>query len=181
MGMTFDGATKVITLTEGTIAVSVRDIWSRWVDWYLTSDNSKYLPAFINIGGDDIDPATGSTIPIFAFLMNGWKIKPQESSHTLTVSDGVLLVDGGGDPFIDTEGYYVVRINYQQPVQAITVSTGGGGGLTTEEHTALTEIAQLQGLDSDNPMTVTKTTRIVGDIHLNITGDGVNSATVTRE
>jgi len=131
MGMTFDGATKVITLTEGTIAVGVRDIWSRWVDWYLTTDNSKYLPAFVNVGGDDIDPVAGSTIPIFAFLMNGWKIKPQESSHTLTVSDGVLLVDGGGDPFIDTEGYYVVRINYQQPVQAIS------SGLTASQQAQL--------------------------------------------
>lgn len=123
----FNGPTKVITLTAGTTSVSVRDLWSRWVDWFLTGDNSKYAPAFVNVGGDDIDPGAGTTIPIYAFLMNGWKIKPQEANHTLSVADGILLVNGGGDPFNNTNGAYTVRINYQQPVQAITVATGGGG------------------------------------------------------
>jgi hypothetical protein len=141
MGMTFDGPNRVITLTEGTIAVSVRDLWSRWVDWFLTGDNSKYLPAFSQVGGNPIDESAGTSIPIYAFLMNGWKVKPQEASHTLTIGDGILLVNGGGDPFNNTSGSYVVRINYQQPVQAITVSTGGGdgGGLTEEEHDRLME------------------------------------------
>jgi hypothetical protein len=99
----------------------------------LTSDNSKYLPAFINVGGDDIDSSAGTKIPIYAFLMNGWKIKPQEANHTLSINDGILLVNGGGDPFNETAGAYVVRINYQQPVQAISFSTGGGGGATAAE------------------------------------------------
>ena len=91
MALAFDGSTKVITLTTGTTVVSVRDLWSRWVDWFLTEDNSKYLPAFINVGGDDIDISAGTKIPIYAFLMNGWKIKPQEANHTLTIQDGILL------------------------------------------------------------------------------------------
>ena len=126
MGLTFNGLTKVIALTSGTTSLSVRQLWSRWVDWFLTSDNSKYLPAFSQVGGDDIDPVVGTTIPIYAFLMNGWKLKPQEANHTVTIGDGILLVDGGGDPFNNTDGAYTVRINYQQPVQAITVATGGG-------------------------------------------------------
>jgi hypothetical protein len=133
MAFSFDGTTKVITLTAGTTAVSVRDLWSRWVDWFLTSDNSKYLPAFVNVGGDDIDESAGTKIPIYAFLMNGWKVKPQEANHTLTISDGILLVNGGGDPFNNTNGSYVVRINYQQPVQAISFSAEGGTAPTAEE------------------------------------------------
>ena len=132
MGMTFDGPTKVITLTTGTVAVSVKDLWSRWVDWFLTSDNSKYLPAFAQVGGDPIDEEAGTYIPIYAFLMNGWKIKPQEANHTLTISDGILLVNGGGDPFNNTDGAYIVRINYQQPVQAISFSPEGSTGPTPE-------------------------------------------------
>ena len=46
MGYIFNGTNKIITLTTGTTTVSVRDIYSRFVDWYLTDDNSKYLPAF---------------------------------------------------------------------------------------------------------------------------------------
>jgi len=133
MALAFDGSTKVITLTTGTTVVSVRDLWSRWVDWFLTEDNSKYLPAFINVGGDDIDISAGTKIPIYAFLMNGWKIKPQEANHTLTIQDGILLVNGGGDPFNNTNGSYTVRINYQQPVQAISFSSEGGGNITDED------------------------------------------------
>jgi hypothetical protein len=85
------------------------------------------------VGGDDIDLTAGTAVPIYAYLTNGWRIRPQESDHTLTVNDGVLLVDGGGDPFLDTLGDFTVRVNYQQPVQAITVATGGGGGATPSQ------------------------------------------------
>ena len=44
----------------------------------------------------------------------------------------------------------------------------------------ITELWQLQGLDSDNPMTVTPTTRVVGDISQAISGDGETTTTVTR-
>lgn len=125
MSISFDGPTKVMTLSTGTITLSVRDIWSRWVDWFLTSDNSKYLPAFLQVGGDDIDEGAGTKIPIYAFLLNGWRVEPQQANHTLAVSDGILLVLGGGDPFHDC-GEHTVRINYQQPVQAISFDSGGG-------------------------------------------------------
>lgn len=128
MAITFDGATKLITLTSGTVALDVADLYSRWKDWVLLSDNAKWLPAFSTVGGETIDPGAGTTVPLYAFLVNGWRLKPQEANHTLNVSGGVLLVDGGGDPFVNTTGAFTVRINYQQPVQAITVATGGGGG-----------------------------------------------------
>jgi hypothetical protein len=127
----FDGANRIITLTAQT-AASVRDIYARWADW-VAAGNAQWLPAFSTVGGETIDAASGTSVPIYAFLLNGWRIRPQESSHTLTVSDGVLLVDGGGDPFLNTLGNFVVRINYQQPVQAITVATGGGGGASAAQ------------------------------------------------
>jgi len=126
----FDGPTKRINLTTGTTTLNVVDLWSRWVDWVSTDDNSKYLPAFSSVGGDSIDQTAGTTIPIYAFLINGWRIKPQEASHTLSVPGGIILVDGGGDPFVNTSGAYTVRINYSQPVQAITVTTGGASTAT---------------------------------------------------
>lgn len=133
MALTFDGPNKLVILSAGTTSLSVRDLWSRWVDWVLTSDNSKYLPAMAQVGGNDIDLTSGTKIPIYAFLQNGWRLRPQEASHTLNVSDGVLLVDGGGDPFVNTTGSFIVRINYQQPVQAISFSAGGGGGATAAD------------------------------------------------
>lgn len=121
MAYTFDGVGKTITLTAQT-AMSVRDVYARWVDWLTLSDNAKFLPAFSTVGGDVIDPASGTAVPIYAFLQNGWRIRPEESSHTLAVSGGILLVAGGGDPFLNPTGSFTVRINYQQPVQAIVVA-----------------------------------------------------------
>ena len=126
MAYTFNGVAKTITLTAQTV-MSVRDVYARWVDWLTVSDNAKYLPAFSTVGGDVIDPAAGTAVPIYAFLENGWRIRPEESSHTLAVTGGILLVTGGGDPFLNPTGSFTVRVNYQQPVQAITVATGGGG------------------------------------------------------
>lgn len=80
------------------------------------------------IGADDIDASEGTKIPVYLFLQNGWKIRPQESNHTLNVSDGILLVSGGGDPFINPTGSFTVRVKYSQPVQAISFSSGGSSG-----------------------------------------------------
>jgi hypothetical protein len=126
MTIAFNGATRSITLSSGTITMSVRDLWSRWVDWWLTDDNSKYGIWMVNLGGDDVDITQGTSVPIYLFLETDVKIKPQEADHTLAVTDGVLVVSGGGDPFADTTGDYTVRINYQQPVQALTVTAGSG-------------------------------------------------------
>lgn len=132
MGIVFNGELKQISLDSNTL--NLPQLWSSWVDWFLISDNSKYPVAFSQLGGNAINEAEGTFVPLYFFLLNGWKIKPREANHTLAVSGGILLVDGGGDPFINTTGNYVVRINYQQPVQAITVTTGGGGsGISAEE------------------------------------------------
>ena len=184
MALIFDGPNKLITLSAGTTSLGIRDLWSRWVDWFVTSDNSKYLPAMAQVGGNTIDSGAGTFIPIYIFLQNGWRLKPQEANHTLNVSDGILLVDGGGDPFVNTTGSFVVRINYSQPVQAITVSAGGGGGgLTVEQATKLDELYKIAGLAAGVPMTVNKLTgqRVAGSIVLGITGDDNTNVTVERQ
>lgn len=183
MSYIFNGVQKTISLTQGTTKISVRDLWSNWVRWFLTEDNSKFLPAFKTVGGDDINVSEGTKIPIYSFLENGWRIKPQESNHTLTVNDGILLVNGGGDPFIDTSGAYTVRINYQQPVQAISFSTGNTASpsLELEEiKIKIDEMYKLSGLDINNPAVTTANDITVGDIIIDITGDGETMTTLTR-
>lgn len=171
MAFTFDGPTKRINISAAT-TISLRDLWSRWVDWVLASDNSKYLQAFTQVGGNDIDLSAGTYIPIYLFLSNGWRIKPQESNHTLNVQDGVLVVDGGGDPFVNTTGSYVVRINYQQPVQAISFSTaGGGGGLTIDQDSRLTRIEKfLRNKRITDPVTGKQT--VFDDDNATVLGEG---------
>lgn len=118
---TFDGPNRIIILSQGSTSLDVRLLWSEWVNWYLLSDHSKFLQACSCVGGQEVTSLT--RIPIYIFLENGWRIRPQESNHTLEVVNGFLVVSGGGDPFINTQGPFTVRVNYQQPVQAIAYNS----------------------------------------------------------
>jgi len=115
----FDGAERLITMT-GDYEIDVKDMYSRWKEWVKDTDEGKNAIAFLSVGGNTIDALAGTEIPAYIYITNGWTIRPQEADHTLTVINGVLLREGGGDPFEDTVGAYTVRVNYQQPVQAIT-------------------------------------------------------------
>jgi hypothetical protein len=123
--LTFSGSTKRIIVNAGNTDIDVRAVYTEWVDWALLGSNLRFLPAFTTQGYTEIDPSAGTKIPAYAYLQNAWRVRPQEANHTLAVTGGVLLVDGGGDPFVDTLAAFTVRINYQQPVQAIVVNTAG--------------------------------------------------------
>jgi hypothetical protein len=132
----------MIIATTGTTQISVADVYSRWKDWVI-SGNAHFLEAFSPVGGESIDVSQGTSIPLYAFLVNGWRLRPQEASHTLNVVGGVILVSGGGDPFASTLGNWLIKINYQQPVQAIGVSGSSSGGLTTAQDQRLERIEKF--------------------------------------
>jgi hypothetical protein len=116
MAITFDGTTKIIQL-DGATTVSIRAIYSRWVDWVAASDNAKYLPAFITTA----DPPT---VPVYATLVNGWLVRPAAGAYTLTLNDGFLYRDGGGDPLTAVSAGTEPRVRYENPVIAVGYSTG---------------------------------------------------------
>lgn len=120
MPIAFDPTNRRIVLDS--TGVSASELWSRWSDWVALADNSKYLPAFRQAGGDDL--GGGLLIPAYMFLLNGWRVRPMEANHSLTIV-GNLFVDGGGVPLVDTLGTFNVIAQYTVPVQAQTVSTGG--------------------------------------------------------
>lgn len=111
MNYTINWITKIITPTDapisGAITVDVQDLYSRWVDWMLTSDNSKYLQAMRIIWGD---PLPGSKqLGITYFLLNWWKIKPYEATHVF-ILNGNLYSEDWSTPFQPTAGAYNVTI-----------------------------------------------------------------------
>ena len=134
----FNGTTKIMTIPETMTTFDVKTAYSAWKIWVTEGDNAKYLPAFKTVGGDPT--IGGNYISTYYFLTNDWKIKPPEKNCTIQVN-GILLVDGGGDPFVSTQGTYNVRINMTTPMQAesIIVETGVSG-LTTAESTRLMAI-----------------------------------------
>ena len=107
MSITFDGPSKVISFDTPTTYLSCRELWSRWVDWAATGDNVKYLMAMKTVGGDPLpgDRELGVTY----FLANGWKLKPYEATHTLTI-DGNLYSEDGTSPYIPVLGNYSVMV-----------------------------------------------------------------------
>lgn len=130
MAIVFDGANKRIILDSA--AVSASEIWSRYSDWLDADTNNGRWPAALKqVGGDDL--GGGLLIPPYIFLLNGWRVRPMESSHLLILT-GNLFVDGGGQPVVQTLGNFNVSVQYTVPVQAQGYSTtGGGGGYTPEQ------------------------------------------------
>ena len=128
MAITFDPANKRIILDS--TSFNVTEIWSRWIDWVSSGDNSKYLPALSQSGGEELLPSIFS--PIYIFLDNGWRVRPMEANHKL-VLDGFLYVRGGGDPVVNTLGAYNVSVQYTVAMQAQAVATSGSSGPTAEQ------------------------------------------------
>jgi len=132
--VTFDGPNKLIIVGYGVTEFEFQEVYSEWKNWVQEGDNAKYLMAMRTVGGD---PTTGikSVAPYF-FLSNGWKIRPYEGDHYLTI-DGNLFVDEPGtygyQVFVHTLGEYMVMVAVNLTSDAVGISTGGGGGGDPEE------------------------------------------------
>lgn len=145
MAITLDGATRRIILDSA--SVSAAQIWSAWVDWH--EANQQWPLAFQLVGGNAL--GGGLFIPPYFFLMNGWRVRPMEASHSLTIT-GNLFVDGGGVPVVGTLGTYQVNVNYTVPVQAQGIATSGSTGPTASEIAAAVRAdiaAELARIDAN--------------------------------
>ena len=145
MAITLDGATKRFILDSA--SVSAAQIWSAWVDWH--EANQQWPLAFQLVGGNAL--GGGLFIPPYFFLLNGWRVRPMEASHNLTIT-GNLFVDGGGVPVVSTLGTYQVNVNYTVPVQAQGIATSGSTGPTASEIAAAVRAdiaAELARIDAN--------------------------------
>jgi len=133
--VTFDGPNKLIIVNFGETELDVAiDLYGDWKEWAVLADNTKYLQAMRTVGGD---PTTGSKVvaPYF-FLMNGWKVRPHEADHQLTLT-GNLFVDDtglyGGNYFVPTLGSYNVTTTILITSDAVGITTGGGTAPSANE------------------------------------------------
>jgi len=128
--VTFDGVQKLIIIDTGITELDVKiDLYSDWKEWVLIDDNSKYLAAISVVGGDPISltRSLGSTF----FLENGWRIRPYEGSHTLTINGNIYTRTG--DPVtIPTLGDYQVLVNLSTSNLIDTIATSGSTGPTAD-------------------------------------------------
>jgi len=76
-------------------------------DWKNDPDLNKFRFPIIAVGGQSI--GGGQVVSPYYILLYGWKVRPQEANHTLTVT-GNLITDDASVPFISTVGNYNARI-----------------------------------------------------------------------
>lgn len=157
--ITFDAGSRRIVLDS--TSTTAAELWSRWVDWVAQSDNAKYLPAMRQVGGDEL--GGGLFIPIYIFLLNGWRVRPMEANHSLVIT-GNLFVEGGGVPVVNTLGAYNVAVQYTVPVQAQGISTSGSSGPSASEIAA----ALIAAMNANPPKA-----NVAGMNGYEITGTGV--------
>lgn len=107
--LTYDTSLKLFILNPGITAINVVvDIYSdAKEDWRTDSLLNKFIFPVLAVGGQAI--GGGQVISPYIILRNGWKIRPQEADHTLTVT-GNLITDDESSPFADVLGDFQVII-----------------------------------------------------------------------
>ena len=109
--VTFDGPNSLIIVDPGITELDVQiDLYSDWKEWSLLSDNLKFQPAFRSVGGDPISDTRnlGATF----FLINGWRIRPDEVDHRLTITGNLFTDPAGFSPVVPTLGDFNVIVEY---------------------------------------------------------------------
>lgn len=117
---TFDWTNKVQTLAPSIVggvgALTMAQIYSAWKDAVV---NHLTVPfAWSVVGGQ---PTFGAqSISLHYFQEGGWKLRPANVDHTLTLSDGVLIAESGS-PFLATVSPHTVMLEWQKPEHVITI------------------------------------------------------------
>lgn len=159
-------------------------------------------------GAVSLDCAVASTMQyaaagiMYGGTYNAVEAFPTLSTVTISLYDPVtgasISLDDNACPEIVT-GLYIWDSSkltaqpsgYQEYVWSMTDSVTVKGGIinmfdaadSAKLDTLVTltdELHKLQGLDASNPMTVTPISRVAGTISQDITGDGIETSTVTR-
>jgi len=121
MAITFNGATRVITLSPGESEVDVSEIYAAWKTWAAQSDNLGFLQAFRTVGGDPLSAIINAGA--YYFLRNdlGWRIKPPEENITVYLTGNLAVQDSSLPAFLPTDGTFTVALLGLQPVtQGVT-------------------------------------------------------------
>jgi hypothetical protein len=135
--VTFDGDNRLIIINYGETDVDIGiDVYSDWKEWALIYDYSKYPVAMSAIGGEPI--GGGQYVGSTYFLENGWRIKPWEGSHNLSVVGNVYTREEGDSPFVNTDGLWKINIinKVSSIVSTVQVSTTDTGSIPTAEQIA---------------------------------------------
>jgi hypothetical protein len=137
---------------EDDVTFTAQEIYSRWSDWLLLSDNLKYLPAFDSSGG--ASAGTGTTDIVYTFLAaNGWMICPQTTELAVrVVITGDIYPDVDGSPMFDYDEVAAgghTHIEQRVTTSARVVTTGGSIPTAAQNAAAVLAAAQATPIHAD--------------------------------
>lgn len=117
--MTYDPTNKLFILNNGVTDFDVViDLYSdAKEDWLTNSLLNKFRFPMLAIGGQAI--GGGRTISPYIMLQYGWKVRPYEGDHTLTVA-GNLITNDESSPFAPVLGDYQVIIKSVVSANSLT-------------------------------------------------------------
>ncbi|MFZ2202244.1 MAG: hypothetical protein WAV56_02495 [Microgenomates group bacterium] len=124
--MTYDPSNKLFILNNSVTAFDVVvDLYSdAKEDWLTNATLNKFRFPLLAVGGQSI--GGGQVISPYIMLRYGWKIRPYEADHTLTVS-GNLITDDETTPYASVLGEYQVII--KSIVSSNSLTSGGSGAV----------------------------------------------------
>ena len=133
-----DGPNRDIYLHADTVGASVHpiDIYTEMRILRRTDESLRKYDVFLTAKGKD-EKGGGKYTERYVICMNGTRIVPYDTSHTLTIT-GVIITDDGQEGIAcfdrtPLNPATIVDINYVPPqVEVIEVSSGSG--LSQEEH-----------------------------------------------
>ena len=87
----------------------MQELYSEWKQFLLDDPSRLSLPqAFRYVGSDPISAvqSLGTTF----FITNGWRVRPAELNHTLTLNGNIFTDPSGDDVTVNTLGAFNVRV-----------------------------------------------------------------------
>jgi len=154
---TFDGPNKLIILDPGTTSITAPVLYSEWKDWMMIGTNSRFLPAFgQSVGGEPI--GGGQLVGSFFFIQNGWRIRPQEASHTLIITGNLFPVPDNAAVMAPTVGSYNVIVSFARSSISTTTVTGS---VAQDDITAIKQLVE-DNLDAAISTRLAESTLITG-------------------
>ena len=176
MAIIFDHDTSLIRLTSPqTTLLLMQDLINEIRIEEASERGIQYLKIAEGEGKVDIGGGVASDITVT--LLDSWQIQHTQGGYQAIIKGGQVVGGLNDNPISYVAG---VQVKMIQSVAGIISVVTTGSGLSSEQDERLAAVWKLMGLDTTNPVTTTKTSADVGTIHQNISGDGVNTSTITR-
>jgi len=121
---------KLIRINDGITEIDVQiDLYSdSKEDWLANLSLARYIFPFLTVGGEPLSATQFITGKYF--LSSGWRIKPFEGDHELTITGDLFSASSPASPLVvATSGNFTVTVLFDRGVESITtiVTTSGTG------------------------------------------------------